>query len=70
MVIKRNHLFDRFEVDWKIMLKEMYNKTAADGKEVIIPVLEEHGVRFQILIHKLVLISPPCSLLFLSFSGF
>lgn len=46
MVIKRHHLFDRFEVDWKVMLKEMYDKTVADGKKVVIPVLEEQGVRF------------------------
>ena len=63
VVIKRNHLFDRFEVDWKVMLKEMYDKTAADRKKVVIPVLEEQGVHFETLIHNHVISSPPPSLL-------
>ena len=46
MVIKRNVVFDRFEVDWKVMLKELYDQTTADGNKVYIPVLEEHGVCF------------------------
>lgn len=47
VVIKRNNLFDRLEEDWKVMLKDMSDKTAADRNKVIIPVLEEQGVSYN-----------------------
>lgn len=43
MLIKKN-MFDRLEEDWKVMLKDMYEETAAHRNRVVIPVLEEQGV--------------------------
>lgn len=43
MLIKKS-MFDRWEEDWKVMLKDMYEETAADRNRVVIPVLEEQGV--------------------------
>lgn len=46
MVIKKSTIFDRLEENWKVMLKDMYDETAADRNKVVIPVLEEHGVSY------------------------
>lgn len=47
MLIKKN-TFDRLVEDWMVMLKDIYEETAADRNRVVIPVLEEQGVCHRI----------------------
>ena len=44
-MIKRNAMFDRFEEEEVVMFRDMCGKTRAERSRVVVPVLEEQGVR-------------------------